>query len=111
VVFVGKSLTAMGGQTPIEPGAQGKPIVFGPNMQNFTDITRSFLKNGAAVQVQNAPALEKALAELLASPARRTELGKNALAVVAENLGAVQRTVAMILPELEQRGIYVVPPK
>jgi hypothetical protein len=31
--------------------------------------------------------------------------------VVAENLGAVQRTVAMILPELEQRGIYVVPPK
>jgi 3-deoxy-D-manno-octulosonic-acid transferase len=111
VVFVGKSLTAAGGQNPIEPGAQGKPIVFGPNMQNFADITRSFLKNGAAVQVKNAPALEKALAELLASPARRAELGKNALAVVAENLGAVQRTVAMILPELEQRGIYVVPPK
>jgi 3-deoxy-D-manno-octulosonic-acid transferase len=111
VVFVGKSLTAAGGQNPIEPGAQGKPIVFGPNMQNFTDITRSFLKHDAAVQVKNAPALEKALAELLASPARRTELGKNALAVVAENLGAVRRTVAMILPELERRGLYVVPPK
>jgi 3-deoxy-D-manno-octulosonic-acid transferase len=111
VVFVGKSLTAVGGQNPIEPGAQGKPIVFGPNMQNFTDITRSFLKHDAAVQVKNAPALEKALAELLASPARRTELGKNALAVVAENLGAVRRTVAMILPELERRGLYVVPPK
>jgi 3-deoxy-D-manno-octulosonic-acid transferase len=111
VVFVGKSLTAVGGQNPIEPGAQGKPIVFGPNMQNFTDITRSFLQHDAAVQVKTAPALEQALAELLANPARRTELGKNALAVVAENLGAVRRTVAMILPELERRGLYVVPPK
>jgi 3-deoxy-D-manno-octulosonic-acid transferase len=42
VVFVGKSLTAFGGQNPIEPGAQGKAIIFGPNMQNFTDITRAF---------------------------------------------------------------------
>jgi 3-deoxy-D-manno-octulosonic-acid transferase len=111
VVFVGKSLTAAGGQNPIEPGAQGKPMVFGPNMQNFTDITRSFLQHDAAVQVKNPAALETALAELLASPARRAALGKNALAVVAENLGAVQRTVAMILPELERRGVYVVPPK
>ncbi len=54
VVFVGKSLTAIGGQNPIEPGAQGKAIVFGPNMQNFADITRSFLKKDAAVQVKNA---------------------------------------------------------
>ncbi len=43
VVFVGKSLTAIGGQNPIEPGALGKAIVFGPNMQNFADITRAFL--------------------------------------------------------------------
>jgi 3-deoxy-D-manno-octulosonic-acid transferase len=43
VVFVGKSLTAMGGQNPIEPGALGKAMVFGPNMQNFSDITRGFL--------------------------------------------------------------------
>ncbi|MGH7976585.1 MAG: 3-deoxy-D-manno-octulosonic acid transferase, partial [Limisphaerales bacterium] len=35
LVFVGKSLTAIGGQNPIEPGALGKPMVFGPNMQNF----------------------------------------------------------------------------
>ena len=52
VVFIGKSLTAIGGQNPIEPGAQGKAMVFGPNMQNFTDITRSFLKKDAAVQVR-----------------------------------------------------------
>ena len=111
VVFVGKSLTATGGQNPIEPGAQGKAIVFGPNMQNFTDITRSFLTKDAAVQVRDSKALEQSLAELLANPARRQELGRNALEVVAENLGAVERTVEMILPHLEKKGIYISPKK
>jgi len=109
VVFVGKSLRAIGGQNPIEPGAQGKAIVLGPNMQNFVDITRSFLKRDAAVQVKDADTLERALAELLENPARRAELGRRAREVVAENLGAVERTVEMILPHLARRNIVIVP--
>ena len=111
VVFVGKSLTAIGGQNPIEPGALGKAIVFGPNMQNFTDITRSFLKKDAAVQVKNAAELEQASPTLLANEARRAELGRHALEVVAENLGAVERTVDLILPHLARNQIYLVPKK
>jgi 3-deoxy-D-manno-octulosonic-acid transferase len=109
VVFVGKSLTAMGGQNPIEPGALGKAVVFGPNMQNFTDVTRIFLAQNAAVQVRDPEALEAAIAGLLADENRRAELGRNALKVVAENLGAVNRTTEMILVHLKARGIYVVP--
>lgn len=111
VVFVGKSLKAIGGQNPIEPGAQGKAIVFGPNMQNFADITRSFLNKDAAVQVKNSEELERALAALLENPARRAELGRHALEVVAENLGAVERTVAMILPHLARRNMVILPKK
>ena len=107
VVFVGKSITAFGGQNPIEPGAQGKAIVFGPNMQNFADITRAFLRKHAAVQVSNPDELERVIGELLAAAERRAALGKAALEVVAENLGAVERTVEMILPHLEGRGILV----
>jgi 3-deoxy-D-manno-octulosonic-acid transferase len=111
VVFVGKSLTAIGGQNPIEPGALGKAIVFGPNMQNFTDIAKTFLKRNAAVQVGSPEALEKAVAELFEDRNRRAELGRNALEVVAENLGAIDRTVEMILPSLKTRGIYLAPKK
>ena len=111
VVFVGKSMTAIGGQNPVEPGALGKAIVFGPNMQNFADITRSFLKKNAAVQVKNPEELERTLAELLANPARRAALGRAALEIVTENLGAVERTVDMILPELARQSIYIVPKK
>lgn len=106
VVFVGKSLTAIGGQNPIEPGAQGKAIVFGPNMQNFADITRVFLRKNAAVQVRTPEELEKIIGELLADAPRRVALGRAALELVAENLGAVERTVAMILPSLKQQGIF-----
>ena len=111
VVFVGKSLTAVGGQNPVEPGAQGKAMVFGPNMQNFADITRAFLAHHAAVQVQGAAELERVLGELLADAGRREALGRAALEVVAENLGAVERTVAMILPHLESRGLWLDPKK
>jgi 3-deoxy-D-manno-octulosonic-acid transferase len=107
VVFVGKSLTAIGGQNPIEPGALGKAIVFGPNMQNFTDITRAFLRKNAAVQIKSPEELEKTLGELLADQPRRTALGHAALEVVSENLGAVERTVQMMLPYLERSGIWV----
>ncbi|HEX9048006.1 MAG TPA: 3-deoxy-D-manno-octulosonic acid transferase, partial [Verrucomicrobiae bacterium] len=86
VVFVGKSITAVGGQNPIEPAAMGKPVVFGPNMQNFADIVRLFLNKDAAVQVKNAEDLERALADLLANPDRSAELGENAREVVTENL-------------------------
>lgn len=109
VVFVGKSLTAIGGQNPIEPAALGKPVVFGPNMQNFKDVTRLFLSKNAAVQVKNPEELERALLELLENPARRAELGRRTLEVVAENHGAVERTVEMILPELAKRNMYIVP--
>jgi 3-deoxy-D-manno-octulosonic-acid transferase len=111
VVFVGKSLKAVGGQNPIEPGALGKAMVFGPNMQNFADVTRSFLARDAALQVRDAETLEKTVADLLANEQRRTELGRNALQVVSENLGAIDRTAKIILEELKSRGIYLMPEK
>jgi 3-deoxy-D-manno-octulosonic-acid transferase len=109
VIFIGKSLTAKGGQNPIEPAALGKPMVFGPNMQNFADVTRNFLSRAGALQVADEVELEQALADLLANETRRAELGRNALAVVEENRGAVERTVDMILEHLDGGELYVAP--
>jgi len=107
VVFIGKSLTAKGGQNPIEPAALGKPTVFGPNMQNFADVVRCFLAKDAAVQVRNASELEGALVDLLFDATRREQLSRNALEVVRENQGAVYRTLDMISKHLETREVYV----
>ena len=109
VIFVGKSLTAEGGQNPIEPGALGKAMVLGPNMQNFAEVAHSFVSRGGAIQVKDASGLEPALAELLGDPGRRERIGQEALAVVRENLGAIDRTVDMILKHLEGGELYVAP--
>ena len=111
VVFVGKSLTAEGGQNPIEPGALGKAMVFGPNMQNFAEVAGSLVQQNGAIQVRDAAELEKALGDLLADEARRKQLGCNALKVVHENLGAVDRTVEMIVATLAASDHYVAPKK
>lgn len=107
LIFVGKSLTAEGGQNPIEPGALGKPMLFGPNMQNFADVARSFVANHGAIQVKDAAELEAQLADLLVNEARREQLGQNALKVVRENLGAIERTVEMIVEKLDPAEFFV----
>jgi 3-deoxy-D-manno-octulosonic-acid transferase len=100
IVFVGKSLTAQGGQNPIEPAALGKAMVFGPNMQNFAPIARALVGADAAVQVQTAAQLEEAMADLLANDLRRAQIGGRALKIVEQNLGATERTVEMILQHM-----------
>jgi 3-deoxy-D-manno-octulosonic-acid transferase len=109
VVFVGKSLTATGGQNPIEPGALGKAVIFGPNMQNFADIARLFVEKGGAIQVPDTLALEKVMGELLEDKYQRAELGRNALQVVSENLGATNQMVEMVLEKLKVMGVYITP--
>lgn len=109
VIFIGKSLTAQGGQNPIEPGALGKAMVFGPHMQNFAEVVGSFLAREAAVQVRNAAELEAALGQLLADEARREAMGRRALQVVEENLGAIERTVDMIVEHLDGGELYIAP--
>ena len=107
VIFVGKSLTAEGGQNPIEPGALCKPIIFGPNMQNFEAIAKQLVERDGAVQVHNVDQLEAALAKLLGSPERREILGHNAVRVIRENLGAIDRTVDMIIGRIDDTDLYV----
>jgi 3-deoxy-D-manno-octulosonic-acid transferase len=100
VVFVGKSLTAEGGQNPIEPAALGKAVVFGPNMQNFPQVVPHFLAHDGARQVRDAAALERELEHLLGDRAAREALGLRGQSVVRENLGGLEKTVEMIIRQL-----------
>jgi 3-deoxy-D-manno-octulosonic-acid transferase len=110
VVFVGKSLAAHGGQDPIEPAALGKAVVFGPNMEDFSEAARLLVAGGGAIQVHDAGELGRTLEALLAETGRREQLGAAARRVVKENQGAVARTADMIAARLAERGVYVAPP-
>lgn len=96
VVFVGGSLVDAGGHNILEPAVFGKPIIFGPYMQNFAEISRTFLDNGAAVQIRSERELEPVLLDLLGDPVRRARLGAAARALVEANRGARARTMARL---------------
>jgi 3-deoxy-D-manno-octulosonic-acid transferase len=103
-VFVGGSLVDTGGHNILEPAVFGKPIVFGPHMQNFKEITATFIAHDAAVQIPNARALEDALLALLIDPVRRARLGAAARALVESNRGAKEKSLAVIGQVLPLRG-------
>ena len=98
VVFVGGSLVARGGHNILEPARQGKPVVFGPHMENFRDITRLFLDANAAVQIDRPDQLAAAVAELLTNRQKARDIGNNALAVVEQNTGATDRVLQVLEP-------------
>ena len=75
VVFVGGSLVATGGHNILEPAVYGRPVVFGPHMQNFAEIATAFVANGAGVQVDGEGAFEEQVLSLMSDPVRRARLG------------------------------------
>ena len=110
-VFVGGSLIAAGGHNILEPAVFGKPIVFGPHMENFAEIAETFLANGAAVQVRSGRELDEVLMSLMNDPVRRARLGAAARALIDTNRGARQKTLAVLTELLppHDRPATVVP--
>lgn len=99
VIFVGKSLTQHGGQNILEPAAFARPVVVGPNMENFQSITRDFLDAGALVQVPDLQNLRRAVDDLLYNDDKRRLLGEAAAQVIKQRQGALDRTLAAVLKE------------
>ena len=97
VVFIGKSLTATGGQNPVEPVLAGRPVIFGPHMENFAPIVARWLAGDAAVQVRDAAELRAQLATLFADAPRRAQLAERARAIAAIHSGATERAVGVLL--------------
>jgi 3-deoxy-D-manno-octulosonic-acid transferase len=100
IVFIGKSLTARGGQNPVEPIFAGKPVLFGPHMENFSALAQALIANQAAVQVRDPNSLQQQIAWLLRDREAALRLVANAQSVLTRHSGATDRTATRVL-ELE----------
>jgi 3-deoxy-D-manno-octulosonic-acid transferase len=97
VVFVGKSLTAFGGQNPVEPIVAGKPVIFGPHMENFSALARELIAKKGALQISDEATLEAAIRNLLTDADARQRLVGNARGVIDAHRGATRRTAELVL--------------
>lgn len=95
VAFVGGSLLPFGGHNILEPAYWGRPIIFGPHMNNFP-MAEEFLRRFAAIRVTDSEDVVKTVTELLRNKEKALQMGRNAVAIVEENRGAVKKAVDLI---------------
>lgn len=96
VVFIGGSLIKSGGHNMLEPAALSKPILFGPHVFNFSEISSALLKQQGAIKVQNANQLLEETTQLLANDKVRKNLGNNANQYFKSQQGALKTLVKQI---------------
>lgn len=92
LVFVGGSFTSRGGQNILEPAAHGKPVLFGPRMENFRDSVQVLVGRGG-IQVNDVEHLVRVMSELLSRPDSIESLGTLAHHAVRQISGASDRNV------------------
>jgi len=96
LVFVGGSLVPVGGHNVLEASAVRKPVIFGPHMHNFREISRLLLAVGGGIMVADAGELLEAVRQLVGSEEKRQALGNAGYELIDKNRGATAFTLEMI---------------
>ncbi|MGI0118019.1 lipid IV(A) 3-deoxy-D-manno-octulosonic acid transferase [Zooshikella sp. RANM57] len=96
VAFIGGSLVPHGGHNMLEASALGKPVLTGPHVFNFMEISKLLTESGGLQWVNDAEALAMAVEKLLKSPAQAEAVGQNGLQLVSQHRGAVDRLLVHI---------------
>jgi 3-deoxy-D-manno-octulosonic-acid transferase len=96
IVFVGGSLVPIGGHNVLEGSMVKKPVIFGPYMGNFKEISRLLQKAEGGICVQDGEGLYQCLDDLLHAPEKRKIIGCNGFALLEKNKGATDKTLNII---------------
>ncbi|WP_102961506.1 lipid IV(A) 3-deoxy-D-manno-octulosonic acid transferase [Mangrovicella endophytica] len=100
IAFVGKSVSAQGGQNPLEAAMLGTAILSGRYVQNFRDVYQRLLRNGGARLIRDAENLSGEVERLLGERDLRQKMITAADATVGEMRGALSRTMQALEPFL-----------
>lgn len=95
VAFIGGSLLPFGGHNILEPAYWGKPIVFGPHMDNFP-VASEFLRKDAALVVKDSRDIATAIKDLLKNTGKAKQMGQKAKAIIDSNTGAVEKALNLV---------------
>ncbi|MDB5411610.1 MAG: 3-deoxy-D-manno-octulosonic acid transferase [Rhodospirillales bacterium] len=102
IVFVGGSLTPVGGHNPVEPALLGCAILHGPDMTNCAAVARALDDAGGALQITGAVDLGTAIDRLLGDPEERQRRAAAAAAVAAHDNGVLDRILERLGPWLDR---------
>ena len=104
VAVIGGSLQPLGGQNLIEAAAMGVPVILGPHMFNFAQVTQAAVEAGAALPLTDVSQLGAQLESLLSDSARLAQMSEAARGFIASHRGTTQRLMQQIQVLLHQLG-------
>ncbi len=96
LAFVGGSLVDKGGHNPIEPAAMAIPVLFGPHMEDFSEIADALLKAKGAEEVDDGRKMVKVLANLLDDSEGRFRMGQAAQQCVLDHRDIIANHLLLI---------------
>jgi 3-deoxy-D-manno-octulosonic-acid transferase len=100
VAIMGGSLQPLGGQNLIEACVAGTPVVVGPHMFNFDQVTADALDAGAVLQVSDAKTAVAEALHVLRDDSKRLRMSECGRAFAAQHRGATERTMQALRPML-----------
>jgi 3-deoxy-D-manno-octulosonic-acid transferase len=96
VIFVGGSFVPVGGHNILEAALLKKPVLFGPYMHNFKEISKLVLKSCGGWKVESAEGLAERMETLLQHAPLRESVGQSGFGLIEKNAGATVETIAVI---------------
>ncbi|MEB2846884.1 3-deoxy-D-manno-octulosonic acid transferase [Rhizobiales bacterium RZME27] len=105
VSFVGRSLTAEGGQNPIESAMLGCAILSGSNVQNFRETYQQLIRKGGARMIRDTEMLAKAVHYLLNNDIARRNMIDAGQEAIQDMRGALSATVKALEPYINPLAV------
>jgi 3-deoxy-D-manno-octulosonic-acid transferase len=96
IVFCGGSLEPLGGQNILEAAVWGKPVFYGPSMEDFLDAKALLDHTGGGIQVKDDQELFERMLYYLTHPDEADTVGRLAKEAVMLNKGAADKHSAVI---------------
>ncbi|MEN9866317.1 MAG: hypothetical protein RL748_1907 [Pseudomonadota bacterium] len=96
VALIGGSLLPLGGQNLIEACVLAKPVLFGPHMFNFAEISSGALQAGAALALNDAADAAYQMQRLLDDPELAEQLGTAGRDFAMQHQGATRATLVFL---------------
>jgi 3-deoxy-D-manno-octulosonic-acid transferase len=103
LVFCGASLVPKGGQNILEPAAWGKPVFYGPHMEDFTEARLFLEKAGAGIPVADEIELTDRMHYFLENPEEAISRGEAGREALKSQVGLTGKA-AEIIAEVIKKG-------
>ncbi|WP_257266714.1 lipid IV(A) 3-deoxy-D-manno-octulosonic acid transferase [Endozoicomonas sp. ONNA2] len=96
IAFVGGSLIPTGGHNMLEPAALNLPVLSGPHVFNFEEISNSLIQAGGLKIVNDSEALARSAISLVQNKEEYESMSLHAGEFVRDNRGALKKTLMLV---------------